>query len=341
LVEKNSFEWFIMFCIVLNTFLMASQYAGQSTKETKIFEIINTILAMIFTLEAILKGFAYGENYFQELWNRFDFCIVVVTIASILIEDLTGTSVRSLVMLVRVFRVARILRLIKASKSIRHIFATLYIALPQLSNITSILFLMLFIYATMGVQLFAKVALHNTIDYHANFQNFWTAILFLLRIATGENWNGCMHDYIFSIPNCVEDPEYDPQMCGFNTTDGCVPLNGCSAGYFATYLYFCSFTLLVTYVMLNLTIAVILEGFASSQEDDNPLFEPELLKEFQRSWARIDQKAKGFIHASKLLLLIHLMEPPLGKQHVKMDVRASLRYIRKWILIYLERERCI
>lgn len=49
-------------------------------------------------------------------------------------------------------------------------------------------------------------------------------------------------------------------------------------------LFFCSFTLIVSYVMLNLTVAVVLEGFASSQQeddDDDAIFVPELLEEFQ------------------------------------------------------------
>ena len=31
-------------------------------------------------------------------------------------------------------------------------------------------------------------------DTHANFSNFGYAILTLLRVSTGENWNGIMYD---------------------------------------------------------------------------------------------------------------------------------------------------
>lgn len=110
-------------------------------------------------------------------------------------------------------------------------------------------------------------------------------------------------------------------MCGFNNFDGCKPLNGC--GNPIAYAFFCTFTLLVTYVMLNLTIAVILEGFSLSHEDDEPLFEPELLEEFQTKWADIDPKATGFVKVDKMLLLVNLLKPPLGSSGCPSTWRTS------------------
>ncbi|KAL4124034.1 hypothetical protein PRIC2_009876 [Phytophthora ramorum] len=325
LVKMQRFEWFIMICIIVNTFLMAAQYFGQSTLQAYAINIINEIFAVIFTVEALFKLTAFGWEYFEDQWNQFDFFVVLGTLLSVVVELFTGASVRSLAMLVRVFRVTRILRLVKASKSIRQILLTLYIALPGLSNITSILFLMLFIYSTMGVQIFAKVALSDNIDSHANFQDFGNGFLFLLRAATGEAWNSCMHDLASSTAGCVDDPPYDPNMCGFNTFDGCVPLNGC--GNPIAYAFFCTFTLLVTYVMLNLTIAVILEGFSLSHEDEEPLFEPEILDEFQTKWAEIDPKATGFVKVDKMLLLVNLLRPPLGKHGVPFDMAHFFKYM--------------
>ncbi|RLN96091.1 hypothetical protein BBJ28_00027013 [Nothophytophthora sp. Chile5] len=317
-VKRQRFEWFIMICIITNTLLMATQYFGESSLQIDIVNFLNEIFAAVFTLEAVMKLMAYGWEYFEDQWNQFDFFVVLGTLLSIIVELFTGASVRSLAMLVRVFRVTRILRLVKASRSIRQIMLTLYIALPGLSNITSILFLMLFIYATMGVQLFAKVALGDNIDSHANFQDFGKGFLFLLRAATGEAWNYCMHDLASSAAGCVDDPPYDPTMCGFNDFDGCTPLNGC--GNPVSYAFFCSFTLLVTYVMLNLTIAVILEGFSLSHEDEEPLFEPVLLEEFQYKWSDIDPKATGFVKVDKLLLLVNILKPPLGRFGMPFDM---------------------
>lgn len=325
LVRRQRFEWTIMVCIIGNTLLMATQYFGQSTEQSDIINVINEIFAVVFTVEAVLKLIAFGLAYFEDTWNRFDFGIVVGTLVSIVVEALTGTHVRSLAMLVRVIRVTRILRLVKASKGIRQILLTLYISLPGLSNITSILFLMLFIYTTMGVQMFATVALSDNIDTHANFQNFGTGFLFLLRSATGEAWDACMHDLASRPAGCVDEPPYDPTMCGFSNAVDCTPLNGC--GNPIAFAFFCSFTLLVTYVMLNLTIAVILEGFSLSHEDEEPLFEPELLNEFQLKWSEVDPKATGFVSVTKLWTLVAILEAPLVKPDVGFNKAAFLRYV--------------
>ncbi|KAG6604562.1 Voltage-gated Ion Channel (VIC) Superfamily [Phytophthora cinnamomi] len=300
-VRRKRFEWFIMICIIVNTLLMAAQHYGQSTAQTTTVNILNEFFAAVFTVEAVLKIAAYGFAYFEDNWNRFDFFVVAV------------------------FRVTRIIRLVKASKGIRHILNTLYLALPGLSNVTSILVLMLFIYTTMGVQMFAKVALGDNIDMHANFQTFGRGFLFMIRAATGESWDDCMHDYVSSPDGCVDDPPYDPTMCGFNNSATCVPLNGC--GNPIAYLFFCSFTLLCTYVMLNVTVAVILESFSVSNEDEEPLFDSELLGEFQTKWAEVDPKAKGFIPASKLYAIFTILDPPLVKADAVRDKRSFLRFV--------------
>lgn len=72
--------------------------------------------------------------------------------------------------------------------------------------------------------------------------------------------------------NCVEDPPYDPAMCGFNNTVGCVAINGCGSPVAIFYLY--SFTLLVSFILLNIFIAVILEGFANEKDRMDGLLLP-------------------------------------------------------------------
>jgi voltage-dependent calcium channel L type alpha-1D len=332
-VRHPRFEWFIMACIIVNTLLMAAQHFGQSTTQTTIVSVFNDVFATIFTIEAALKIAAYGRAYFQDNWNRFDFFVVTGTLISIVLEALTTARLQSLAMLVRVFRVTRIIRLVKASKGIQHILTTLYLALPGLANVSSILFLLLFIYTTLGVQMFAKVGLSDNIDTHANFQSFGTGFLFMVRAATGESWNDCMHDFVASPEGCVDDPEYDPTMCGFNNSADCIPLNGC--GNPVAYLFFCSFTLLGTYVMLNVTVAVILDSFSVSNEDEEPLFEPELVSEFQTKWAQVDPKARGFISVAKLRAVFSILEPPLVKDGTMLDKSAFLRYVCKFARMLL------
>lgn len=83
-------------------------------------------------------------------------------------------------------------------------------------------------------------------------------MLSLLRFSTGEGWADFTHDMSQALPGCVLDPQYDPEMCGFNDFPGCKPLNGC--GSMAIFPYIISFQLFITFVFINLFIGVILDG---------------------------------------------------------------------------------
>lgn len=75
-----------------------------------------------------------------------------------------------------------------------------------------------------------------------------------------------MHD-LASAQDCTPDPSYDAAVCGFHNFDGCIPINGC--GSTAAYYYLSSFTLLVSFVLFNIFIAIVLEGFANEKDRAN------------------------------------------------------------------------
>ncbi|EGZ10885.1 hypothetical protein PHYSODRAFT_337659 [Phytophthora sojae] len=326
-VRTHYFEGFIMSCILVNTLLMGAHHFGESTSQLRATTVVSDLSTSVFAAEAAMKLLAYGSAYFEDRWNQFDFVVVVGTLVGTIVQAIASSSVWSLTMVVRLIRVARIFRLVESSSSIRAILSTLYISLPGLSNITSILFLILFVYSTMGVHLFAKVAMTSNIDAHANFQSFGRGFLFLLRAATGESWDHSMYDLAASSPGCVSDPPYDPRMCGFSDAEDCVPLSGC--GNPVAYIFFCSFTLIVAYVMLNLTVAVVLESFATSQEEEEEsILVPELLEGFQYKWAALDPTATGFIRVDKMLPLVHAVMPPLGWFGIPMTMSHFFRYMR-------------
>ncbi|KAG6622290.1 Voltage-gated Ion Channel [Phytophthora cinnamomi] len=171
IVQTHYFERFIMSCILVNTLLMGAHHFGASTQQLHATTLVSDLNTCVFAVEAAMKLMAYGRAYFEDRWNQFDLFVVVGTLVGTVVQAFASSSVWTLTMVVRLTRVARIFRLVESSSSIRAILSTLYISLPGLGNITSILFLILFVYSTMGVQLFAKVALSSDIDTHANFQS--------------------------------------------------------------------------------------------------------------------------------------------------------------------------
>ena len=63
-----------------------------------------------------------------------------------------------------------------------------------MASLGLLLFLIIFLFAIVGNQLFTFVKLQSELNFHANFQSFATAFLLLFRCATGEGWNALMFD---------------------------------------------------------------------------------------------------------------------------------------------------
>ncbi|GMF34116.1 unnamed protein product [Phytophthora fragariaefolia] len=305
-VKSKGFALFIAACIIVNAFAMAAEYFGESTIQLSIISLINNICAAFIIIEAVLKISVFGWKYFKDPWNRYDCFVVVGTLLSVVVEVFTGGTAPLFAMIVRVFRVARILRLAKVGAFNQKLPSSLYIAIPGFSAIATLLLLVAITYSILGVQLFAKVALSDNIDSHANFQNFGKSFLFVVRAVTGEGWNKCMHDLAALGAGCVEDPGYDNSMCGFRNFNGCIPLNGCGSSI--AYIFFFSLVYCVSYALLNLSIAIILEVLPLTQSN----IEPEFTHTFWTKWAEIDPEATGFAKVSKMLVLINRLNPPLG-----------------------------
>ncbi|KAF1332070.1 Voltage-gated ion channel, partial [Globisporangium splendens] len=277
LARNHNLEIVVMGCIMLNTMMMALNYFGEGDMYKSAIEYSNYVFAFIFTMEAAVKITGLGRYYWKDSWNIFDFVIVSGSLLGMLYTWIGGSSVGTAAGAVRSFRTGRLFRLVQSAPSLRQLFNTLLITLPSLVNIGGLLFLIFFIYAAMGVQLFAKVEFGDLVTPTANFQTIARAMVTLVRCATGERWNDLMYE-LSSQDDCVEDPPYNPEMCGFNNTIGCTMLNGCGSPVAYAYLY--SFTLLVTFILLNIFIAVILEGFANEKDRADGLLLPHHYENF-------------------------------------------------------------
>jgi voltage-dependent calcium channel L type alpha-1D len=81
LAEASWFDFVIIACIICNSLLLALRWYEQTREAINIIEAMNLFFTVVFLLEAIIKIGGYGRRYFKENWNRFDFFIVVVSVA--------------------------------------------------------------------------------------------------------------------------------------------------------------------------------------------------------------------------------------------------------------------
>lgn len=85
-----------------------------------------------------------------------------------------------------------VFRLLEKTKSLRILFKTLVIALPALANVGLLMFLIMFVYAVMGMQLFGNVMWveGDYPDRHVNFGSFWSS--FIVTVGTALWLSDCL-----------------------------------------------------------------------------------------------------------------------------------------------------
>ena len=162
-------------------------------------------------------------------------------------------------------RVTRVLRLAGKYKGLQSLLKTIIMSFSSLVNVFILLMLIFFIMAVLGNTMFFQVTEGDVISEYKNFVNFHMSFSLLFSISTGEDWNRIMYDTMDLPPNCTPG-----KTCGSSIAP----------------VFFLSFIMIVTNIMLNLFILVIIQQFSKYYlEDENPLsrFEEDS-EDFKEAW---------------------------------------------------------
>eukprot|EP00937_MAST-01D_sp_MAST-1D-sp2_P001031 g1031.t1 len=281
LVTAKNFEMGIMVVIMLNTMVMASRHLDETSSFTCFAYVANTVFLVVYVGEAVCKIIGLG---FRQYWrlnaNRFDFFIVLGSLIDIFqvtppcgAQAANSSSSSANVAILRVFRMARIFRLVSVSKNLKKIFDTLVLSLSSLINVGSVLVIMYFVFAVMGMNLFGKF-----------------------------DWNTKHTEYINSASE---------------------------AGETLTRIYFVTFSILTSMMMVNLFIAVILENFGDMMKDYHKSISPEHIEAFQHEWSKVAPGGSAFIHSYELVPILLALPQPMGMRDVnKLTPDAIIKFIR-------------
>ena len=136
----------------------------------------------------------------------------------------------------------------------------------------TLLLLAFFIFAVIGMNLFASIRFNGGLNEHANFTTFGKSMLLLFRMATGESYNEIMHNLRLQPPYC----DVKEDNCG---------------SLIIPYVYCIFFFIFSSFVLLNLLIAIVIEAFTTITELDNASVRPIHLSNFKAVWAKYDQMA--------------------------------------------------
>lgn len=264
LVSHRYFEYTITFFILMNTIVMSMKRYRMGQDMEDFSEYANFVFTFVFNVEMFFKLIGLGRIYFNFAWNIFDMFIVISSDLGILLQiSNIQAQFSSTVTIFRAFRIMRLFKLIRASVHIRLILDTVFNILPQISNVMSLIMLLFFIFAALGINLFSGVMLQERLDRKNNFQSFGNAMVILMKFSTGEDWNAYMHELAnkdgFNNEKCIEIQTYqDIQDTG--------KFKQC--GTTVSYLYFISFTIIVTMLIMNLSVAAVIEGLDTAKKEN-------------------------------------------------------------------------
>ncbi|CAH8537039.1 unnamed protein product [Schistosoma rodhaini] len=234
--NHSYFNNIVLVCILVSSAMLAAEDPlDASSARNQILNYFDYFFTSVFTVEITLKIITYGlvlhkGAFCRSANNMLDFMVVLTSIISYPID----IDTISVVKILRVSRVLRPLRAINRAKGLKHVVQCVVVAVKSIGKIMMVTFLLEFMFAVIGVQLFAgkfhsctdssrlvpsqchgqyityelgdisrpvvlaRVWLNNPL----NFDNVPNAMLTLFAVSTFEGWPGLLYR---SIDSYAED----------------------------------------------------------------------------------------------------------------------------------------
>ncbi|XP_053094635.1 voltage-dependent T-type calcium channel subunit alpha-1G isoform X3 [Pangasianodon hypophthalmus] len=233
IVDSKYFGRGIMIAILINTLSMGIEYHEQPDELTNALEISNIVFTSLFSLEMLLKLLVYGPfGYIKNPYNIFDGIIVVISVWEIVGQQGGGLSV------LRTFRLMRVLKLVRFMPALQRQLVVLMKTMDNVATFCMLLMLFIFIFSILGMHLFGcKFGSErdgDTMPDRKNFDSLLWAIVTVFQILTQEDWNKVLY-------------------------------NGMASTSPVAALYFIALMTFGNYVLFNLLVAILVEGFQTEE----------------------------------------------------------------------------
>lgn len=256
IATSKAFSSFIIGVIVVAGILVGLEtYDSIMAEYGSVLLLFDKIIIGIFVVEIIIKMAAHGSKpwkYFNDPWNVFDFLIV-----SVCLLPIQGQFIAVL----RLVRILRVMRLITAIPKLQILVNALLRSIPSMFYVSVLLVLLFYIYAVMATFMFkGNDPLH--------FGSLELSMLSLFRVVTLEDWTDIMYIQMYS--SDVYAYPLGEELKSFTT----LPHTPEAFPIFSP-LFFGSFVLLGTMVMLNLFIGIIMTGMDEARKEEEEKLERE------------------------------------------------------------------
>ncbi|KAL2331703.1 hypothetical protein Fmac_019284 [Flemingia macrophylla] len=255
-VKSPMFGYLVSLVLILNlvAVIIETTLDIENNSAQMVWQVVEFIFGWIYVVEMVLKIYSYGfENYWRDGQNRFDFIITVIIAIGETVtfavpnDNLPFISNGEWIRYLLLARMLRLIRLLMHVKRYRAFVATFLTLIPSLMPYLGIIFCVLCIYCSLGVQIFGGIVnagnpeLEFTDlaenDYLVfNFNDFPNGMVTLFNFLVTATWDEVMTSY--------------KELTGTSWT----------------YLYFISFYVITVLLLLNLIIAFVLEAFFAEMD---------------------------------------------------------------------------
>ncbi|KAG8436344.1 hypothetical protein GDO86_007443 [Hymenochirus boettgeri] len=297
IVDSKYFNRGIMIAILVNTISMGIEHHEQPEELTNILEISNIVFTSMFALEMMLKLSAFGLfDYLRNPYNIFDGIIVIISVWEIIGQNDGGLSV------LRTFRLLRVLKLVRFMPALRRQLVVLMKTMDNVATFCMLLMLFIFIFSILGMHIFGcKFSLRtdsgDTVPDRKNFDSLLWAIVTVFQILTQEDWNVVLY-------------------------------NGMASTSPWAALYFVALMTFGNYVLFNLLVAILVEGFQAEGDANRSYSDEERsssnLEECDK-YREIEAASDPKICAVQMTPNGHLENNPLSSQQIPAALMNTSR----------------
>lgn len=176
-IESRFVVNFITLIILINAVTLGLETnPGIMEKYGSLLIRLDQLILIIFTLELIIKLYAYHLRFFRSGWNLFDLFIVVMA-------WLPTTGPFSIL---RALRILRVLRLLSVVPQMRRVVSAIGHSIPGMVSVISVLGLLFYVSAVLTTKLFGQ---HHDPLMQEWFGTIGASAYTLFQIMTLESWS--------------------------------------------------------------------------------------------------------------------------------------------------------
>ena len=212
--DNRLFQFSVVTIIILNAILIGATTYKLDPLFLETIHFLDYVITIFFVIEILIRfiGEPIKSNFFKSGWNIFD--TIIVTISLIPIPN------NSSFLVLRLLRVFRVLRFISVIPELKQIIEAILQSIKRVFFVSLLLFIILYIYATMGAILFSE-------DEPSRWGDLGISLITLFQVLTLSSWETVM-----------------------------LPLQEI---YWWTWIYFFSFIIICAITILNLVIAILVD----------------------------------------------------------------------------------